>query len=206
MGMGVRTEDGGTGWGKGVGTEDRGRRTEDGKGVSSGMGTGGLDCHPGVGDAEDDIVAVFVVVIDIYTTSDLFGCVLQLAVFGCEGTVEVKPGIPDADHGVVVVDQGLDVDAFVLLAVDNRIDHIPKYVGHQVLFCDEAKTLGYAVEDDVVPFHCQGLQTGQEVIDQLVQGYLYPAGRGFKGDDGGFLGRAGDEGDGFHKMIFEVEW
>jgi len=184
----------------GEGGRDRGRR--DGKGVSSGMGIGGLDCHPGVGDAEDDIVAVFVVVIDIYTTSDLFGCVLQLAVFGCEGTVEVKPGIPDADHGVVVVDQGLDVDAFVFLVADNGVDYVPEYVGHDVLFCDEAQTLGYSVEDDVIPFHSQGLQARQQVVDQLVKGYFNATCGGFKGDDGGFLGGAGDEGEGFHKMVF----
>jgi hypothetical protein len=166
----------------------------------SGVRAAGLYGHPGVGDAEDDVATVFFVVIHIDTATDLFGCVLQLAVFGGEGAIEVGAGVPDTDHGAVVVDQGLHVDAFVLLVADNRVDHIPKYIGHQVLFCDEAEALGDTVEDDVVPFHSQGLQAGQEVIDQLVKGYLDTMGRGFKGDYGGFPGGAGDEGDGFHKI------
>ena len=57
---------------------------------------------------------------------------LDLAEIIEKGAVEVDTGIADADHRMVVVPDGFDVDAFVLGAVDRAVEEIPEYEGQEI--------------------------------------------------------------------------
>lgn len=82
---------------------------------------------------------------------------------------------------MVVVDEGEDVDTFVLTGLKGLADEFPEGVGEDVFFGDKAKSPGYSVVDDVVPDVGKGLEACEQVVDQLVQRDLDPAVGGFEG-------------------------
>jgi hypothetical protein len=57
---------------------------------------------------------------------------LDLAEVIGKGAVEIDTGVPNPDHGAVVVFDGLHVNALVLGAVDGAVEKVPQYEGQQV--------------------------------------------------------------------------
>src|SRR6202035_5030375 len=71
-------------------------------------------------------------IVDGDRSAEFFGGMLDLAEIIEKGAVEVDTGITDADHRIVVVPDGFDVDAFVLGAVDRAVAEIPEYEGQEI--------------------------------------------------------------------------
>ena len=56
----------------------------------------------------------------------------------------------------------------VLAGVEGADEEAPQVEGEDVFFGDKTKTLRYAIVQDVVVFAGQGLEAGEQIIDQLV--------------------------------------
>ena len=87
----------------------------------------------------------------------------------------------DGDGRFVVVDESEDVDVRVLAGVEGAPEEFPQVEGEEVFLGDKAKALGYAIVEDVVSVMSQGLKTGEQIVDQLMQ-------RDFDLSVGGFEG------------------
>ena len=82
---------------------------------------------------------------------------------------------------MVVVDEGEDVNTFVLAGLEGGAEEVPEFVCEEVLFGDKTKPLGHFIVDDIVPVAGKGLEAGKEVVDQLVERDLDTAVGGFEG-------------------------
>jgi hypothetical protein len=94
---------------------------------------------------------------------------------------EMIGGVPDGNGGLVVVEEGEDVDRFVLAGLKGVAEEVPEFKSQYVFFGDKAKSLGYSVVDDVVAVAGKGLEAGKQVVDQLVKRDLDPTVSGFEG-------------------------
>jgi hypothetical protein len=103
----------------------------------------------------------------------------EVAVGDAQG--EIFAGVFDRNGGVVVVDEGEDVDTFVLAGLERIAQEFPEIESQLVLFRNKTKPLGYAVVYNVVPVAGKGLEVSEQVINQLMQGDLDPAVGGFEG-------------------------
>jgi len=92
--------------------------------------------------------AGFFGIIDADYAAQLFGGVLDLAEIIGEGTIEVDPGISDADHGVAVVPGRFDVDAFVLGAVHGAVEEVPEDKSQEIFVSAEFELPVDLVDDD----------------------------------------------------------
>jgi len=72
-------------------------------------------------------------VIDADRATELFSGILYLPEIVGERTIEIYPGIPDADHGALADPDRLYVDAFVLRTIDSPVQQVPQHKGQQVL-------------------------------------------------------------------------
>lgn len=90
-------------------------------------------------------------------------------------------GVFDRNSGVKVVDEGEDVDRFILAGAEGVAEEVPEFVGEDILFGDETQSLRYAIVEDVVPVVGKGLKAGEQVVDQLIKRDLDPAVGGFEG-------------------------
>ena len=94
---------------------------------------------------------------------------------------EIVGGVFDGNGGLVVVDEGEDMDGFVLAGSEGVAEEVPEFVGEEVFLGDKTQPLGHAVVDDIVPVVGKGLEAGKQVVDQLVKRDLDSAVGGFEG-------------------------
>ena len=90
-------------------------------------------------------------------------------------------GVFDGNGGLVVVDEGEDVDRFILAGAEGVAEEVPEFVCQEVLFGDKTQSLRDSVVDDIVPVVGKGLEAGKQVVDQLVKRDLDSAVGGFEG-------------------------
>jgi len=84
-------------------------------------------------------------------------------------------GVLDGNGGLVVVDEGEDVDGFILAGAEGVAKKVPEFVSEEVFFGDKTKPLGHAVVNDAVQV------AGKQVVDQLVERDLDSTVRGLEG-------------------------
>lgn len=96
---------------------------------------------------------------------------------------ELVGGVLHGNGGVVIVDQGEDMDWFVVTGAKGVTEKVPDVGSKRGLFGDETKSLRHAIVDDVVPGAIvddivpgaivpvagKGLDIGQQIVDQLVE-------------------------------------
>ncbi len=87
----------------------------------------------------------------------------------------------DGNGGLVVVDEGKDMDRSILAGAEGVAEEVPEFVCQEVLFGDKTQSLGQAVVDKVVAAVGKVLEAGEQVVDQVVNGNLDPAVGGFEG-------------------------
>jgi hypothetical protein len=93
----------------------------------------------------------------------------------------VLVGVFHGNRSLVVVDEGEDVDTLVVVGLKGIAEEVPEFESKHVLFGDKTQSLGYAVQDDVVPAVGKRLEVGEQVVDQLVERDLDPTVTGFEG-------------------------
>jgi hypothetical protein len=81
----------------------------------------------------------------------------------------------------VVVDEGEDVDVRILAGVEGAPEELPQVEGEEVFLGDKAKALGDTIVEDVVAVVSQGLEAGEQIVDQLMQRDLDLLVGGFEG-------------------------
>ena len=81
----------------------------------------------------------------------------------------------------MVVDESEDVDVGILAGVKGASEEFPYVEGEEVFLSDKAKTLGYAIVQDVVTVVSQGLEACEQIVDQLMHGDLDLTVGGFEG-------------------------
>jgi hypothetical protein len=64
-------------------------------------------------------------IIDADRTPELFGGVLDLSEIIGKGSVEIDPGISDANHSIALTASRFNVDTFVLGAVHGAVEEVP---------------------------------------------------------------------------------
>jgi hypothetical protein len=102
-----------------------------------------------------------------------------MVVRDAEGVMLV--GVFYGNRGLVVVDEGEDVDTVVVLGLEGVAEEVPELESKHVLFGDKTQSLGYAVQDDVVSAAGERLEVSEQVVDQLVKRDLDPTVSGFEG-------------------------
>lgn len=95
-------------------------------------------------------------------------------------------GVLDGNRGLVVVDEGKDVDGLILAGAEGGGQKVPEGVGKAVLFGNETESLGHTVVDDAILHDVgavagKGLEAGKQVVDQLVERDLDSAVCGLEG-------------------------
>jgi hypothetical protein len=90
-------------------------------------------------------------------------------------------GVFHGNRSLVVVDEGEDVDTFVVVGLEGMAEEVPDLESEHVFFGDKTQSLGYAVQDDVVPAAGKRLEVGKQVVDQLVKRDLDSTVSGFEG-------------------------
>ena len=103
----------------------------------------------------------------------------QSAIADAEG--EVGAVAFDGDRRFVVVDEGEDVNVCILAGVEGAAKEVPYLDGEEVFLGDKAQPLRYAIMQDVIAVVSQGLEAGQQIVDQLVQRDLDVTVSGFEG-------------------------
>ena len=121
---------------------------------------------------------MFFVAVNVDGPADLDGCVLEFPVIGCQGAVGIGSCVIDANHGPLVVHEGVNVDTFVLFLGGYRAEQVPEDVGEDIFLGDEAQAAGDAVDDYIVVFAGKGVKTNEQILYELMQGYLDTVGRG----------------------------
>jgi hypothetical protein len=94
---------------------------------------------------------------------------------------EMVGGVFDRNGGLVVVDEGKDVDTFVLAGLEGVAEEVPEFGCEEVLFGDKTQSFRQAVVDKVVAAARKWLEADEQVVDQVVNGNLDPAVGGFEG-------------------------
>ena len=69
----------------------------------------------------------------------------------------------------------------ILAGVEGAIEEIPYIEGEEVFLGDKVQSLGYAIVQDVIAVEGNGLEFGQQIVDQLVQRNLDMTVGGFEG-------------------------
>jgi hypothetical protein len=91
----------------------------------------------------------------------------QVAVRDAKG--EIVDGVSDGNGGLVVVDEGKDVDGLILAGAEGIAEEVPEAEGEDIFFGDKTQPLGHAVVDDIIQVAGKGLKAGKQVVDQLVE-------------------------------------
>lgn len=81
----------------------------------------------------------------------------------------------------MVVDEGEDVNVRVLAGVEGAPEELPQVEGEEVFLGDKAKALWDTIVEDVVAVVSQGLEAGEQIVDQLMQRDLDLLVGGFEG-------------------------
>lgn len=82
---------------------------------------------------------------------------------------EMVGGVFDRNGGLVVDDEGEDVDTFVLAGLEGIAEEIPEFGCEEVLFGHKTETLRHFIVDDIVPVPGNGLEVGEQVVDEVVK-------------------------------------
>jgi hypothetical protein len=72
-------------------------------------------------------------IIDADRAAQLFSSMLHLPEIVGQRTIEINPGIADADHGTLAHADRLNVNAFVLRTGDSPVEQVPQHKGQEVL-------------------------------------------------------------------------
>jgi hypothetical protein len=76
----------------------------------------------------------------------------------------------DRDRSFVVVDEGEDVNVCILAGVEGAPEEVPEVEGEEVFLGDKAQPPGHTIVQDIVAVESQGLEAGEQIVDQLMQG------------------------------------
>jgi len=128
---------------------------------------------------------MYAVVVQANGSTQPFGCVLDLFVFMGNSMIKTCPHVFNTNHCSIGFSQCHDMDAFIFFAVDGAIDEVPQDISQHILIRIKGQAIGYAVEDNIVASHGQGLQAHEQLIDELMQGNLCVV----CGSHGCYLGR-----------------
>lgn len=85
------------------------------------------------------------------------------------------------DRRFVVVDEGEDVNVCILAGVEGATKEVPYIESEEVFLGDKAQPLRHAIMQDVIAVVSQGLEAGQQIVDQLMHRDLDVTVGGFEG-------------------------
>jgi hypothetical protein len=73
-----------------------------------------------------------------------------------KGSIEIDPGISDADHGIALIPSRFNVDTFVLGAVHGAVQEVPENKGKEIFVGAQLEIPVDLVDDDCFSAHGAG--------------------------------------------------
>jgi hypothetical protein len=102
-------------------------------------------------------------------SAQLFRGVLHLTKSLGNGTIEIGAGISHPDHRAVALDDGFDMNTFLLGGMYDPVEEIPQHIGQHVFVEPEFEVAVNFIYDEAFAIYGQGKEAGCQVIDKAVQ-------------------------------------
>ena len=118
---------------------------------------------------EGDGGAVVAGLVDADAAAQLFRRVLYLAEALRNSTIEIGAGVPNPDHRTIAFDDRLDMDAFLLGAMNDPVEQIPQDIGQHMLVDAQFQFAVDVVDEDTPADDGQREEGCRQFIDETMQ-------------------------------------